>query len=553
MMPSALNAGGVSDARQGKEAVPQEGGAKSNRVDSDGGDGRNEDNEDDEDQEDDNDEEEEEEEEDGDPTQTIVDIGRHARMQRIQKVLYEQLVGNDDRMSLELREKEEELRRVKQTREDIGVSLYSVQQQLAQLQMALEGAHRKLNVIHDERFKAEDQLDDWKENLNGKKIDVEKNRSHLYKAQSELDSLNVTLRQVEKYNEEMKHEIARTQRAAHKAEETMSNMEKDKVKQDLYIDSLNEQVKVLNEKIAMNVAQLKSQKLETQAADETLREAAKQMEAVAFEKKQLLQQWKSSLIGLQQRDQALQATQTAISTITEEDLAVASEIRGYKHSIEKAQALHETLTATIERFNAEIRFVEEQIGSLHQEHDRLAERQEQMLQDMEQAIHKRDLIAMRGRSKKDAELTYASLTTKVSTLQNNLRKTEKEISKLDKQVRQRMVSCEDIGFQLEKATAELRVDEERGSSLQKAINNALYEKQRYVDAESRKLRLLKRLEGLKKGTGNPTDDSKVLEECAKAQDGVERIKQVIALLQQQNPHLNEVLMRVAMLAEEPPV
>uniref|UniRef100_K3WH79 Coiled-coil domain-containing protein 40 n=1 Tax=Globisporangium ultimum (strain ATCC 200006 / CBS 805.95 / DAOM BR144) TaxID=431595 RepID=K3WH79_GLOUD len=879
---------------------------------------------DDEDGEDDDDNGEEEEEED--PTQTIVDMGRHARMQRIQKVLFDQLVGNDERITLELREREEELRGVKQVREDIGVSLYGVQQQLAQLQMALEVSHRKLTTIHDERFASEDQLDDWKENLSQKKLQVQKNKSHLYKTQSELDSLNSTLRQVEKYNEEMKNEIARTQRAAQKAEETMTNMEKDKVKQDLYIDSLNEQIKSLQEKIAMTIAQHKSQKLETAAAEETLREATAQMETIAFEKKQLLQQWKSSLIGMQQRDQALQATQTAISTVNEEDLALASEIRGYKQSIEKTQAQHETLVGMIERFNAEIRFVEEQIASLRQEHDRLSERydmltkslrqteaetakvsgetkkleldttqvqqhlettqrerhgledqisaqkneqttvnkaahnltkeaqriqgvvhekeialanlknemarvsvdilnvqahasqleetqeklvaelkqedvqvekleleirqrndeiekkmlrldrlnkkyeqllskmedentgpleamiknltketsnvrvqnldkqkewlhtqtalvnlsaesqelgeknqelksktsvleqkqlrllndfdkmrkdikelkasingmhndtvklneliaknssrqeellnmnhglemefkrelkdleaeaiqmeqlaatlksekqdildriveverqimlwekkiqleketqaaldpevgqaeaksmekeihrmrlrlealqrsQEQMLQDMEQAIHKRDLIAMRGRSKKDTELTYASLTTKVSTLQNNLRKTEKDTVKMDKTIKQKMVSCEDISFQLEKATAELKVDEERGMSLQKGINNALYVKQRYIDAEARKLRLAKRFESMRKSapSSSQQDDTKARDELEKSQRAVEKIKQIVQKLQQQSPHLNEVLSRVLMLADEPPL
>ncbi|KAF1334852.1 hypothetical protein FI667_g1455, partial [Globisporangium splendens] len=802
------------------------------------------------------DEEDDEEDEEGDLTQTIVDMGRHACMQWTQK-----------------------------------------------LQMVLEASHRKLTTIRDERFASEDQLDDWKENLSQKKLQVQKNKSHLYKAQSELDSLNATLRQVEKYNEEMKNEIARTQRAAQKAEETMANMEKDQVKQDLYIDSLNEQIESLHEKITMTIAQHKSQKFETAAAEETLHEATAQMEAIAFEKKQLLQQWKGSLIGIQQRDQALLAAQTAISAVDEEDLALASEIRGYKQSIEKAQAQHETLVGTIERFNTEIRFVEEQIASLRQEHDRLSERydmlakslrqtevqtakvsgetkkleldttqvqqhlettqrerhgledqvsaqkneqttankaahnlteeaqhiqgvvhtkeialaslknemarvsvdilnvqahvpqleetqeklvaelkqediqvekleleirqhndeiekemlrldrlnkkyehllskmenentgplegmiknliketsdcrvpgarrkesgaqeqderarakataaaqrlrrdaedikelkaningmhndtvklneliaknsgrqeellnmnhglemefkcelkelegesiqmeqlaatlksekqdildriveverqimlwekkiqleketqaaldpevgqtetksmekeihrmrlrlealqrnQEQILQGMEQAIHKRDLIAMRGRSKKDTELTYASLTTKVSTLRNDLRKTEKGIVKMDKTIKQKVVSCEDISFQLEKVTAELKVDEERGMSLQKGINNALYEKQRYIDAEARKLRLAKRFESMCKSisSNSQQDDARARDELEKSQRAIEKIKQIIEKLQQQSPHLNEVLSRVLMLADEPPV
>ncbi|KAG7401497.1 Coiled-coil domain-containing protein 40 [Phytophthora boehmeriae] len=353
--------------------------AESEDVDNDSA--RDDEDDEDDDSDDDDDESDDEEE---DPTQTIVDMGRHERMQRIQKVLYEQLVGNDERLSLELREKEEELRRAKTAREDVGVALYGVQQQLAQLQVALESAHRRLTTLHDERFTSEDKLDEWKASAEEKRLAVERRRAHLQKTQSELDSLNMTLRQVEKYNEEMKHEIARTQRAAEKAEESMTAAEKDKVKQDLYIDRLNEQVKSLQDQLAANGSQLKTQRLETQAAEETLREASEQMEAVAFEKKQLLQQWKSALIGMQQRDTALQATQSAISKVGEEELALGAELRGYKISIEKAQQAHETLIATIERFNAELRFVEEQTENLRGEHERLTARHELLTKSLKQ-------------------------------------------------------------------------------------------------------------------------------------------------------------------------
>lgn len=325
-----------------------------------------------------------EEDENVDPTQKIVNMGRHARMQRIQKVLYDQLVGNDERLTLELREKEEELRRVRAAREDAGVALYGVHQQLASLQLALEASHRKLTALHEARFASEDALDEVKDSAQHKKQQVEQHRASVAKTQRELDALNATLRQVSAYNEEMKNEIARTQRAAQKAEETMTDMEKGKLKQDLYIDSLNEQLKSLREQIGVHAAQLKSQKLETAAAEATLREASTQMEAVAFEKKQLLQQWKSALVGMQQRDQALQATQSALAATREEDLALAAELRGYAHSIEKAQRQHETLVATVERFNAEIRFIEEQLAALAAEHARLAERHEMLSKSLKQ-------------------------------------------------------------------------------------------------------------------------------------------------------------------------
>lgn len=58
--------------------------------------------------------------------------------------------------------------------------------------------------------------------------------------------------------------------------------------------------------------QLQAQQRETKAAVETLHDASTEMEAIQFEKRQLVNQWKSSLIGLQRRDDMLNQIETAI-------------------------------------------------------------------------------------------------------------------------------------------------------------------------------------------------------------------------------------------------
>jgi coiled-coil domain-containing protein 40 len=62
-----------------------------------------------------------------------------------------------------------------------------------------------------------------------------------------LNQLNRTLRQVEEYNEVMKGEIGATRRNTYNAEESVKNLENAKKKQDLLIDSMNEEIKRLNE------------------------------------------------------------------------------------------------------------------------------------------------------------------------------------------------------------------------------------------------------------------------------------------------------------------
>ena len=111
----------------------------------------------------------------------------------------------------------------------------------------------------------------------------------------DLAQLQVTLRQGRTYNEELKGEVAVTRRATYKAEEAITKLEKSKTEQDIYIDTLNENLKRAQEQRALYEAQLASQAAETQAAVDTLRDAAKEMETIEFEKKQLMQQWKSKV------------------------------------------------------------------------------------------------------------------------------------------------------------------------------------------------------------------------------------------------------------------
>lgn len=62
-----------------------------------------------------------------------------------------------------------------------------------------------------------------------------------------MNQLNRTLKQVEEYNEVMKSELALTRRTTYRAEENVGNLEKVKKKQDLLINSMNEEIKRLNE------------------------------------------------------------------------------------------------------------------------------------------------------------------------------------------------------------------------------------------------------------------------------------------------------------------
>lgn len=83
---------------------------------------------------------------------------------------------------------------------------------------------------------------------------------------------------MESHYRELLSQVAVSKREAFKTEEDITRLEREKQSQDLLIDKLNEQIKQLEDKIALTLAQLDAQKQETAFAGKTLSEAGSEME-----------------------------------------------------------------------------------------------------------------------------------------------------------------------------------------------------------------------------------------------------------------------------------
>lgn len=73
-------------------------------------------------------------------------------MQRWQAALTKQLTDEHERVDLELIESEDKLKKIEKSKEDIGVQLYGVQQQLAENQMTYEQTKENYNLVQRLRF-----------------------------------------------------------------------------------------------------------------------------------------------------------------------------------------------------------------------------------------------------------------------------------------------------------------------------------------------------------------------------------------------------------------
>jgi chromosome segregation ATPase len=198
-----------------------------------------------------------------------------------------------------------------------------------------------------------------------------------------LDQLSVTVRQVSEFIGKVKSEILVTRRAAYGTEDNMQRLEKDKKKQDELIDQLHERLKQMKEEIKLYDGQIANQQTETKAATTTLAEAVRDMELIRIEQRDLLQKWKSALLGMANRDTALEAAEAALLKQQELLQTLDLERKGLKGTIKVAQTDNERLTGEANRLEAETKFVDGQLNGLAEKRKQLNERYTLLRSDME--------------------------------------------------------------------------------------------------------------------------------------------------------------------------
>ncbi|KAM3134913.1 hypothetical protein pb186bvf_012913 [Paramecium bursaria] len=295
----------------------------------------------------------------------------HHLLQKLQTALYKQLSDEHQRVDLELTEKEDQLKKLERQKEDIGVRLYGVQQQLAENQQNFEQAHENFNLVQKLRIESEQKLKTINDLYVQKKKEVEELRKKYLKAQDELSKLTKTLHTIDNYNRQMEAEIQLTRRTVYRGEENIAGLEKDKKKQDYLIDQMNEEIKRLTEQKTILTAQLISQKDETDNARQIMKDAQSEMEKIIASKKNLMERWQKSLVRMQRMDNALQQIREAFKKQDEINIQLGTELNGVKNEIKKEGIRSEELNMNRRKLENEKQYLENKRQELEEEQKKL--------------------------------------------------------------------------------------------------------------------------------------------------------------------------------------
>ena len=339
--------------------------------------------------------------------------------------MYEQLLQTRDRIRLELAEQEDALKESKRSREDAGIELYGMQQQLSRLQSNLKSVDERYETVSKERVDGQKKVLEAKERHAKKAKRSEDLRKESSRNQEELDGLLEKVRQAKKYNDAMKSEVAITRTVANKTKEDLKSRAKTKLDQDTYIDSLNTQVTRLEDDIALTEAQLRAQKEQSADADNMIRETTGALDKLASEQKRLVQQWNSSVVALGRRDQALAVATKALRKVQDSIKDLENENTRLERDIASLQESNDSVKIASDRLDNEIVYTENNITKVQSNLAALSEKFE-MLQETLKSTNQEEKALVSEVSKIESEIS--TMNHKCELLIRERHKIEERIS-----------------------------------------------------------------------------------------------------------------------------
>ncbi|XP_012861724.2 coiled-coil domain-containing protein 40 [Echinops telfairi] len=385
-------------------------------------------------------------------------------------------------------------------RQAVGVSLYGVQQHLARLQMQLERNHDRYSLAACERHQREEELHAARGLYARTRAAAQEERKRLAALQTEVENLVLRLFYMQNVDQDMRGDILVMKQVVKKAEVDRLRAEVEKRQQDLHVDQLTTQANQLEEDVALTEAKYLAQAEDTQVLRKAVSEACTEIQAISMEKKHILQQWATSLLGMKHRDAAHKTILDALSECQHQMKSMDGEIEAYKKSIMKEEERNEKLASVLFRVDTEAHLMqkltaqclakqevlqnefntyrlamqelEDKLGQAHQEHEAVAADLNAVSQAIQYEMNTRRKVEACIFEKLQEHMTSNKMTKYFNQLIIKLQKKKTNLvthlSKIDGQIAQTTLNITNTDCRLEghqKVLAELDKEVKRLTEL----------------------------------------------------------------------------------------
>nr|CAD7570180.1 unnamed protein product [Timema californicum] len=287
---------------------------------------------------------------------------KHPLMKRFQAALKAHLERQLLRLSEEVLELEAALKGKQVEREDLGVELYNLQQEVTKQQCLLDNYHDTLDSMIKTRQETETRVHAARMRHKAEAEKLNKAERKEEELRSELESLMLLEKQFSDWEKDMESDLTVSQRISEKTKVDKKQLADDKRRQDIFLLKLMTEVSNLSSQNSLLDTQFRVKDCERATIGQTVADANADLQALGQEQHRLLQSWNGVVINIKQRDRVYEGVQKELEKAKEQFLNVISEIEGLKKSCTGEMELNEKLTLALHRHKTEVASTQRSIG-----------------------------------------------------------------------------------------------------------------------------------------------------------------------------------------------
>ncbi|XP_069697466.1 coiled-coil domain-containing protein 40 isoform X2 [Periplaneta americana] len=474
--------------------------------------------------------------------------------------------------------------------EELGVSLYNMQQNVMKQQDLIAKYHETLATLTKLREEMEFQVEASRAVYKSEqqKLNFAQNKEE--ELHAELESLICLERQFSDWEKEMESELAVSERISEKTKVDKKKLTEEMHKKDIFILKLMTEVANLEARLITLDGQFQLKEVEREKVGQALADANADLDVLNKEQHRLVQSWNSVVVSIQQRDKVNNKITNDYKKVQEEYQTVTNEIEGYKKASNEEMLKNERLTIILNKVHAEQTNLE-RLCTLEEEKKITLEIQlskvnnileqtdrdlQQVMSDCHKKMHEDKLLQknleklcndkisledtilenLQDQITQDKAAKY--LNKVLCTLRNKTRdqeiimmNTENKLTQTGLEVESQKSANEQTNSSLEELKKEVEIEERKLENLEYDLNHSMFEvqkKQCTMDG------LLKKLEQLTAKSGaenlNPQEakisalEKSIMETTEKSEDlqqfWLRQQSHIVQLTNQRNEQLHKI-------------
>ncbi|KAK5641501.1 hypothetical protein RI129_010048 [Pyrocoelia pectoralis] len=278
----------------------------------------------------------------------------HPLLEHFQKSLKHHLEKQIVHLKNEVLELEAGAKMKKVSREQLGLETYEAQQTVNKQQKELEMCISELDQICAATEQLEYQLEEDKNTLAQKRLEVLEAEKKELRLRTEVESMNLLVQQMKNLEEDTESELIINQRVFEKSKKDKSQLIEEKRQLDTIIFKLMTETWRLEEELEIMDMQIRVKEEERETLAEAVVNSNIDLETIASEHRCLLHSWNSLVVAISHRDKGYMSSKEELHKLQEEIRAVVAETEQTKKLCHQEMLSNERLTDFKLRLEAEI-------------------------------------------------------------------------------------------------------------------------------------------------------------------------------------------------------